>query len=166
MHSMKRIGLVHSEFLDEGLAAALHVNGRTEHDFSRWTEYVAMRPEVTHLAYEFTTGTGWAGRREQHAEWLVELARNIPRPVHLVVRGGTEVLPLLADAFAGVTFLDTSIFMKTMMRRRAVPIGNSRMGWEASPTAQGASIHELLTENLATVDGWIGGLAAPMLSQR
>jgi hypothetical protein len=33
LHSIKRIALVHSEFLDEGLPAALHVNGRSEADF-------------------------------------------------------------------------------------------------------------------------------------
>ncbi len=54
--------------------AALHINGRTETDFRRWTDYVASRKEITHLAYEFTTGTAWAGRREQHAAWLCEAA--------------------------------------------------------------------------------------------
>ena len=165
LHSVKRIALVHSEFLEEGLPTALHVNSRTEHDFSRWKEYVAARPEVTHIAYEFTTGTGWAGRCEQHAEWLIDLARAVARPLHLVVRGGIEVLPALAEAFGGVTFLDTSVFMKTMMRRKAVPIGNSRMGWLLSPTAQGASVHDLLAHNLATVDSSIRRLAAPVSSQ-
>jgi hypothetical protein len=46
LHSMKRIGLVHYEFLDEGLPAALHVNGRTDIDFFRWTEFVAARRSI------------------------------------------------------------------------------------------------------------------------
>ena len=57
LHAIKRIGLVHSEFLAAGLPCALHVNGRVETDFRRWAAYVRARPEVTHIAYEFTTGT-------------------------------------------------------------------------------------------------------------
>jgi hypothetical protein len=113
LHSMKRIAIVHSEFLSEGLPAALHVNGRTDADFRRCTNYVLMRPEITHLAYEFTTGTGAAGRREKHASWLVELARSVPRPLHLMIRGGAELRRSLNTTFANVTFLDTSVFMKT-----------------------------------------------------
>ncbi len=93
---MKRIAIVHWEFLDEGLPAALHVNGRTETDFRRWAAFVADRPEITLLAYEFATGTGRAGRRGQHAAWLVDLARQVGRPLAIVVRGGADVLPALA----------------------------------------------------------------------
>jgi hypothetical protein len=159
MHAMKRIALVHQEFLSEGLPAALHVNGRTETDFRRWSEYVAARPEVTHLAYEFTTGTGWAGRQEQHAEWLCKLAGSVARPLTLVLRGGMEVLPTLAAAFAGVTLLDTSSFMKAMMRKRAVLNGN--LGWCSAPTGIGAPVDEILDHNVHAVQAWIEKLAYP-----
>jgi hypothetical protein len=58
LHSQKRIMIVHEEFLSEGLPAALHVNARTERDWERWTEYIAARPELTHIAFEFATGAG------------------------------------------------------------------------------------------------------------
>ncbi|MFO1100367.1 MAG: hypothetical protein U1E81_19420 [Xanthobacteraceae bacterium] len=79
LHAMKRIAIVHQEFLAEGMPAALHVNGRTETDFLRWADYLVARPEVTHLAYEFTTA--WAGRRELHAAWLagVDFRRDLTR---------------------------------------------------------------------------------------
>lgn len=161
LHAMKRIAIVHQEFLAEGMPAALHVNGRTETDFRRWADYVADRPEVTHLAYEFTTGTGWASRQEQHATWLAGLAAAVGRPLHLVARGGVEVLPVLGPAFAGITFLETSIFMKTMMRRRAVPAGNARLAWRPTPTPDGAPVDDLLADNLAKVNGWYAGMMAP-----
>lgn len=88
LHAIKRIALVHAEFLAEGLPAALHVNGRTDTDFRRWGDYIAARPEVTYLAYEFSTGTGWAGRMEKHAAWLAGLAKAAGRPLALVVRWG------------------------------------------------------------------------------
>lgn len=161
LHAIKRIGLVHYEFLSEGMPVALHINGRTDTDFRRWTEFVQARPEITHLAYEFTTGTGWAGRREQHAAWLAELAMQIGRPIDLVVRGGTEVLPALASVFSRVTVLDTTSFMMTMMRQRAVPSGNFRMVSEPAPTTKGEPLDGLLASNIATRGAWLSALAAP-----
>ncbi len=159
-HAMKRIAITHEEFLREGVAAALHVNGRTESDFSRWAAYIAVRPEITHLAYEFTTGTSWAGRQEQHARWLAGLAVLVGRPLHLVVRGGVEVLPLLARAFAGTTMLDTSIFIKTMKRQRAYAKTNSALGWTSSPTEYGAPLDDLFTDNYQFVEAWISDIIA------
>lgn len=160
LHAIKRIAIIHEEFLREGMPAALHVNGRTESDFRRWAAYLIGRPEITHLAYEFTTGTGWAGRQEQHAQWLTELAGEAGRPLHLVVRGGLEVLPTLAGAFAGTTVLDTSIFMKTMKRQRAYAKTNAALGWMRSPTERGAPVDRLFADNCQFVEGWVGDIIA------
>jgi hypothetical protein len=156
LHAMKRIALVHHEFLSEGLPAALHVNGRTETDFKRWAEFIAARPEITHLAYEFTTGTGWAGRQEQHAAWLTTLAQSVSRPLSLVLRGGTDILPNLASVFSHVTLLDTSSFMKAMMRKRALL--NGHLAWTDAPTHDGAPVDELLAHNVDTVRSWVGDM--------
>jgi hypothetical protein len=159
MHSMKRIAIVHYEFQSEGLPAALHINGRTNTDFRRWTEFLAGRPEISHIAYEFTTGTGWAGRQEAHAAWLSELAAGAGRPLTLVVRGGIEILPILGRAFAHVTVLDTTSFIKTIMRKRASL--NGRLDWVSSPTDMGAPIDELFASNVQTVRSWIGRALQP-----
>lgn len=160
LHAMKRIAIIHEEFLREGLPAALHVNGRSESDFWRWATYLRARPEITHVAYEFTTGTGWAGRQEQHAQWLTELAATVGYPLHLVVRGGLDALPILVRAFAGMTVLDTSIFMKTMKRQRAYAKTNAALGWMNSPTERGAPIDELFADNCQFVEAWIGDILA------
>jgi hypothetical protein len=165
LHAIKRIAIVHEEFLCEGLPAALHVNGRTETDFRRWTDYVAARPEITHLAYEFTTGTGWAGRREQHAAWLVGLATSVDRPLHLVMRGGTEMLAALTAAFASTSLLEISIFMKTVMRQLAYRKRNATLGWRASPTAAGAPLDDLFAGNLAEVTSWVTQIGAPAIER-
>jgi hypothetical protein len=166
LHAMKRIAIVHEEFLREGMPAALHVNGRTETDFRRWTAYVAARPEITHLAYEFTTGTGWAGRREQHAAWLAGLAASVDRPLHLILRGGADMLPVLSAVFAGVSLLETSIFMKTVMRQRAWRRGNAGLGWRASPTTAGAPLDDLFAGNLAEVSRWLRQIRAPDIERK
>jgi hypothetical protein len=151
LYAMKRIGLVHAEFLDAGMPAALHINGRTDTDFKRWTEFIVARDEITHVAYEFTTGPGWADRRRQHAAWLLHLATNVGRPLHLVVRGGIDLLASFAAVFAGVTFLETDSFMKTMMRQRATLLDNGRISWNSSPTEPGAPLDEMLVANIRTM---------------
>jgi hypothetical protein len=160
LHSMKRIALVHQEFLSEGMPTALHVNGRTDRDFERWTEYVSQRPEVTQLAYEFTTGTGQGSRSELHANWLNTIAKSAGRPLQIIVRGGSDILPILANEFANITVLDSSSFMKTMMRKRAAPVGNARLTWVDAPSQAGEALDALLAENLNVVTSWIETLAA------
>lgn len=83
LHSMKRIALVHSEFQQGGLPAALHINGRTERDFARWAAFLTARPEITHVAYEFGTGAGYSERILQHLTWLESVARAVGRPLTL-----------------------------------------------------------------------------------
>lgn len=155
LYALKRIGLVHGEFLAENMPAALHVNGRTDTDFKRWTEFIAARDEITHVAYEFTTGTGWAGRREQHAAWLTKLASEVGRPLHLVVRGGFSLLGTLISAFAGLTVLETESFMRTMKRRRGLPMGTARLDWLATPTERGAPLDVLYADNAAAMQVWL-----------
>jgi hypothetical protein len=148
MHALMRIAIVHWEFLDEGMPAALHVNGRTEHDFARWGLFLRTRPEISHIAYEFTTGTGWGDRCKDHAAWLLQLAQFVDRPLHLTVRGGSKILPTLASAFSQISVWDGTAFMKSMNRQRAVRLPDGRIEWKSSPTRPGAPLDKLLNHNI------------------
>lgn len=146
LHSMKRIALMQAELASGGVPAALHVNGRTERDFERWGQYLAGRPEVTHIAYEFGTGAGHPDRMPQHLEWLSKLSRAAGRRLTLVVRGGSAALPQLAQSF-DIIFLDTDVFMRSMNRQRAAHAGNLRLRWEATPTERGEPLDDLFDRN-------------------
>lgn len=153
MHSMKRIAITHEEFLREGVQAALHVNARTERDWERWTEYIRLRSEVTHVAFEFATGAGWAERSDWHAARLAELAEGVGRPLHLVVRAAnSHILPKLISSFAKTTVLDTTSFIKSIHRQRAVETDAGKIEWETSPTAPNAPVDELLTHNWSVIN--------------
>ena len=152
MHSIKRIAITHEEFLREGMPAALHVNARTERDWERWTEYILRRSEITHVAFEFATGAGWAGRIEWHADQLARLAEGVGRPLHLVVRAANRnVLPALISAFAHTTVLDTTSFIKAVHRQRAVETAPGKIDWETSPTAPNTPVDDLLEHNWSLV---------------
>jgi hypothetical protein len=63
---MKHIGLSWAELTSGGVPTALHINARTDHDYARWTRFIAERPEVAVLAFEF--GAGYPS----HIDWQVE----------------------------------------------------------------------------------------------
>jgi hypothetical protein len=151
LHSMKRIALVHQEFLSAGMPAALHVNARTERDWDRWGEFIASRPEITHVAFEFATGAGGAGRIQWHAEQLTKLRMAVGRPLNLVVRGGITIMPRLFAVFEKVTCLETSIFLKTMRRKAAVLRADGAVRWKHAPTAQDETLDALLNHNWTVV---------------
>lgn len=147
LHAMKRIGIINNEFLQEGLPSALHVNARAGKDQERWTSFVQERPEITHLAYEFATGSGRASRQDTHVLWLTSLANKVDRPLTIIVRGGIDTLEILSSSFSKVVFIDTSPFMKTMNRKRAVLDGNMGLKWEAHTTKKNEALDELFEHN-------------------
>jgi hypothetical protein len=117
---------------------------------------------VTHIAYEFTTGTARVARRAFHIEGLMSIACSAGRPLDLIVRGGIEGLPQLTAVFNRVSVLETWSFMKTMKRRRAVPQEDGKLRWQSSPTALGAPLDGLFAANRTEVRRWIEGrMAAP-----
>jgi hypothetical protein len=147
LHSMKRIALVWQEFIEEGLPAALHVNARTDTDWQRWTNFIGQHPEVTHIAYEFGTGAGRSGRKRWHAEKLADLAQAVGRPVHLILRGGLDVLSILGPVFPQISIVETSIFIKSVMRQRAMLQPSQSIAWVPAPTGQGEWLDELMGLN-------------------
>lgn len=151
LFNMKRIALAHEEFLAEGMAAGLHVNARTEWDWERWTEYVRDRPEVTRVAYEFATGAARGPRLGWHVQQLGLLAREVGRPLHLVVRGGTPALPELMSAFDKVTFVDTNAFTKTARARQRAYFAGNRLRWRSSATRKSEPLDDLLSHNWKAV---------------
>ena len=152
LHSIGRIATTHEEFLREGLQAALHLNARTERDWDRWAEYVQSRDEVTHVAFEFTTGAGRAARVGWHVNRLVQFAADAGRPLHLVLRGASiRVLRRLVAAFSEVTALDTNSFIKTIRRRRAWLTSDGLVQWRKFPTRPGQPLDELLAYNWVIV---------------
>jgi len=165
LHSMKRIAIAWSEMTEIGLPCALHVNGRTPRDFERWIEFVKCHPEIQCLSYEFGTGSGQAGRFEQHADWVMSIAKSVGRELGLIFRGRNELIRPFEKVFKSVTFIDTTSFMKSVKRQRFVPVGNHRFEWRSSPTPLREPIDELLSINVAGYAAWLSDQAASATSK-
>lgn len=147
LHAIKRIAIAFEEFQREGLLCALHPNGRTQRDFERWKEFVIGRDEVKTLAYEFITGAGRKDRMNFHLDQLVEIARDCSRPLDIIVRGDPKVVPILHQSFRNVVYIETTSFLKTIQRQRAIRITNSTLCWQPHPLHHGAPLDELLAHN-------------------
>lgn len=147
MHSIKRIATTYEEFMRIGIPAALHLNARTEKDWERWAEFIEARREITHVSFEFTTGSGWPGRINWHTNHLINLAKNVSRPLNLVVRGGKNILAKLIESFNHVTYLDTSTFIKTAHRQSAYLSTDGNIKWKSIQTPGDAPLDNLLAHN-------------------
>ena len=151
LHAMKRILLIWTEMASAGLATALHVNGRTEHDFLRWGDLIAERPEIEIVAFEFATGCGWGERIDWHVTQLCRLADRVARPLAIVVRGGGRKLEELRQHFARVTLVETEAFARTIRRRQAYLSEAGRLKWAKFATPVGAPIDDLFAHNVSLV---------------
>jgi len=151
LHSAKRIALVWQEMVDEGLPTALHVNARTDEDWRRWSAFVAVRPEVDAISYEFGTGAGATDRMGWHVAGLVQLAEAAGRPLRLLVRGGQAALPILIRSFDSVSFIDTTAYMKTMKRHLAQAQPDGSLGWMATPTDPGQPLDHIFEHNARSI---------------
>lgn len=148
MHSIKRIGKAWQEFLADGMPCALHLNARTARDYERWAEFVRLRPEVTHVAFEFGTVWKWPLRQAFHLQQLAGLAQTVGRPLHLIMVGGMTAIPTLAAAYENVTYIDGTPFLKTIKRQRVVEGNDGTLKFLSEPTAPGAMLDDLYAANM------------------
>lgn len=150
LHAMKRIAICWAEIQGAGVPCALHLNGRTNHDWQRWAEFVNHHDEIEWVAFEFATGCGMASRIDWYVAQLKNLAQYVNRPLKLVVRGGLGRLNELRDSFSQVSLIDTSAFLKAQ-KRRAGTFDGRKPRWKNAFTQKGEPIDDLLDTNMSAV---------------
>jgi hypothetical protein len=130
---------------------AYHLNARTPQDYRRLASFIGELEEVSEVAFEFKTGAAWRQRRVFHLAELVQLASRVSRPLHLIMVGGITALPVLAAAYAKVTYIDTSAFMGTVYRQRLYFTNDGKMRKIPELTLTGQPVDGLLVDNIATM---------------
>jgi hypothetical protein len=155
MHAIKRIALVWSQLHDAQVPTALHLNGRTDHDFFRFREFLQVHEEIEAISFEFTTGTANKERGQFFVDRLIRLSGEVRRPLILVLRGGIAWAAVLSPYYAHIIILETVAFVKTVKRKRAVRTTGINLGWQSSDTPNGAPLDELLAHNLEAVSRWV-----------
>lgn len=151
LHAMKRIAWVWYHMTQGGLCTALHLNGRTDHDFVRWAEFIRLQPAVKAVAFEFLTGTATKQSANQYCKRLADLAASVGRDLTLVVRGNAEAAQSLRAAFNQVVFIDSTAYMRSTKRRRAYLNGNGNLSYTPVRTTTRREARALLRHNIQTL---------------
>ena len=149
--AMKRIAMVQSEFLAAGIPCAIHPHFRTETDSARWISFVAERPEIQTIAYEFTTGAGRTYARQLHIDHLARLAESAGRPLDLVIRGDQRIIPVLTRYYRNIVYIDTNAFMKSIYRKMAIRTDDRFLDWQSVETPANISLEALMQHNVDEV---------------
>ncbi len=161
LHNRKRISIAFRELILAAVPTALHVNARTVHDFKTWVDYIRRTPAVRAISFEFGTGATLA-RQPHYALMLLELQRQVERPLTLIARGGLSVLNLLRVGFAQVVFLDSNAFSKARSRQRAHLPKPLMLRWNSSPTNKGECLTDLLAHNINTYAHYVANRGRPL----
>jgi len=151
LHAMKRIAWVWYHMTQGGLCTALHVNGRTDHDFVRWAEFIRLQPAVKAIAFEFLTGTATKQSAELSCKRLAVLASNVGRDLTLVVRGNADAARSLRASFKQVVFIDSTAYMRSMKRRRAYLNESGKVAYVPIRTSTVREARALLRHNIHTL---------------
>jgi hypothetical protein len=155
LYNIKKVLKAWQEFGAFGQLCALHVNARTQRDYERFIEFIEDRSEITNVSFEFGTGAACASRLPYHRHYLATLGRFVSRPLHFTMVGGINAVPALARAYAGLTFIDTSAFVKAVQRKRLHEGNDGKISDTNAPTEPGVPIDELLAHNIELMRGRI-----------
>jgi hypothetical protein len=147
LHNMKRIALCWHELASAGVATALHVNARTDHDWERWTVFLAERPEISVIAFEFATGSRHPSRGAWHVAQLCKMQRNVGRDLQLVIRG-QRFIDRLKETYRHVTLIDTNLYVKSMRRQKLVRGIGETPRWEPSWSLIDEPLDRIMEANL------------------
>ena len=155
LYSIKRIAICWHELMLAGIPASLHLNGRTDTDWRRWTDFIIEHPEVRSITFEFATGAAHKERAEYYVQKLIQLAGDVGRRLQLLTRGGVQYLNRLDAAFAECVFIDTSAYLKTTKRQRLEWRAGQKKYWRSAKTSKGAPLDDLLRHNTRTTEAMI-----------
>lgn len=151
LHAMKRIAWVWYHMTHGGLCTALHVNGRTDHDFFRWAEFIRLQPAVKAIAFEFLTGTATKQSADQYCERLAGLTAAVGRDLTLVVRGNAGAARALRSIYKQVIFIDSTAYMRSTKRRRAYLNDHGKVAYFPVHTSTNREARALLRHNIHTL---------------
>lgn len=148
MHAMMRIAWTWYEMVTAGLPAALHLNGRTDHDFYRWAEFARRQPALKAVAFEFLTGAEPKKDGRRYVARLERFVQDSGRDdLLLVLRGDAVWLHELKEAFPRTLLIDSGPFFKAVNRRRLVIGPGGRPSYQPHKTSSRSELNALFRHN-------------------
>ena len=152
LYNIKRIVLLAQEFLSEGVPTALHINAVTDRDYQRFTEFLVEYPEFQALSFDFITGPGYPSRTNWHIKKLIELSKNVGRPMQLLLRGGTRALFPLSSVFRDLAMIDSDPLQRALHRQLMIFGNDGQMKSVKNKLPKGVPVDDLLSRNVRAAE--------------
>jgi hypothetical protein len=164
LYNMKRIAICWQELAALGVPTALHVNGRTDQDFLRWSDFIRAHPEIQAISFEFATGAASPVRARWYRDRFVELAQRVGRSLLLVMRGGASLIPDLLSHYRSITFLSHIPILKALNRRKLLWRPGLKPRWTHCDSQNGEEMDRLVKQNLELYGVMLEHLRNPHLN--
>jgi hypothetical protein len=146
MANFVRQALVWRSFVDAGMPAAYHFNGRTAADIRNIAKFIQRNPSLYWISVEFDTGAKRKEVFEQLIEDLAALPEIVERPLGIVLLGGVQALDRLKRNYDRLCFVDGDPFFK-MFNRRALDVSSAGLLVER-PAPRTGKLDQLLSQNI------------------
>lgn len=141
-----RQALIWRSFVDAGMPAAYHFNGRTAADIQHIAKFVQRNPSLYWISVEFDTGAKRKEVFEQLVRDLAALPQLVERPLGIILIGGVQALDRLKRNYDRLCFVDGDPFFK-MFNRRALDMSSTGLLVER-PAPRTGQLDQLLSRNI------------------
>jgi hypothetical protein len=145
---MMRIAWAWYEMTGAGIPTALHINGRTDHDFVRWGEFAKTQTSLRAIAFEFLTGAEPKDDGRRYVDRLKRFAAESGRnDLLLVLRGGAVWMDELKTVFPRILLIDSGPYFKTVKRQRAELGNRGKLTYRSHTTKERSEVRALFLHN-------------------
>ncbi len=147
MANFVRQALLWRSFVDAGMPAAYHFNGRTAADVRNIAKFIERNPSLYWISVEFDTGAKRKEVLDQLVADLAALPHLVGRPLGLISIGGMQALDHVKRSYERLCFVDGDPFFK-MFNRRVLDIDSSGALVETAAPRSG-QLDQTLARNIA-----------------
>ena len=147
-YNRSRILRVAERAAEAGVASILHLNAIHEQTWQGWEDLIKIHGEIEHVCMEFQTGYTSPKVAQAALNRLVEVQKNVQRPLHPILIGAGRYAGFIGENFDSSTIVDAQPFLHTFNRKihRTLPDGKS--GWHFSSTRPLESLIPRFKSNL------------------
>ena len=161
-----RILRVAERAAEAGVLSVLHLNAIHEQTWQEWEDLIKNHPEIKHICMEFQTGYTSPKLGQAALSRLVEVQKNIRRPLHPILIGAGRYAGFIGENFNSSTIVDAQPFLHTFNRKIHRTLSDGKSGWHFSSTMPLESLIPRFKSNLREYSERIGQRLAGVRPER
>lgn len=128
-YNRSRILRVAERAAEAGVFSVLHLNAIHEQTWKEWEDLIKNHPEIKHVCMEFQTGYTSPKLGQAALIRLVELQKNVHRPLHPILIGAGRYSGFIGKNFDSSTIVDAEPFLHTFNRKIHRTLSDGKSEW-------------------------------------